>query len=344
MLKGISTSDFHLGALTRVLPSPVDSILTEVHKPYLYAIEKGIKHVFVPGDMSDTERLDEHTFIRLVQFLLTYDGTINTYYILGNHDFASTERTSLDVLKMLESNNFFKSLKIFYEPTVLKIEGERVCFMPYPHTELPTSKAKLIFAHIDTPGAIGDNGYKLKTKEDKIAIGSKDYLISGHIHQYQYLKNKRTLYNGSLFQKNFGESLPKGFVEFKYDGDLKFRFVSSKPEFRLVTKVIEKPSDWDDLSKDQSIRYKVLVKESVLVPKNITTSYPNICMLKGNYTEKLSNPSEITHNFKSVPKISPISMLKTYLKTTSLNKNQRIRALGIVKDILPEIKNEYNSD
>jgi DNA repair exonuclease SbcCD nuclease subunit len=201
-----------------------------------------------------------------------------------------------------------------------------------------------VFAHIETVGAIGDNGLPLKMKEDTLIRQPGDFVISGHIHQYQHLKKKRLVYCGSPYQKNFGESLPKGFIEFeaKYvSGDLKVShtFVNSKPGFTLETVIVKQEDDWNLLNDDPSRRYKVLVdRAEVVIPKNLTTRYPNIVMINGIDTttkvEMNRDGTEDTVTSKNLPKISMRTGLVSYLKNSGLSRAQRDMGRELVEQAI----------
>lgn len=351
-LRGIVTSDWHLNGMNKIFRSPTEKQIAEIHKPYRYAAEHGIEHVFVPGDMSDVPRMDEHTLIAIVKLLLTYDGHINTYYELGNHDVAHNTKTSMDVLKLFADSGFFKTFHLFYQPELRKIDGVNVCFMPYPHLEvLKAPKPPLVFAHIEIAGAIGDNGRPLKHGDDEKFIRQPgDFVFSGHIHQQQFLKSKRFAYCGSLYQKNFGESLPKGWIDFtaKYqDGKLvvKNDFIANKPDFTLETKIIESSDDWDSLTHDESIRYKILTADGVIVPKNIMKDFPNIIYLMGagksikvNMEGDDSVGQDASLTIKDLPKFSPTTGLKKYLKGAEMDDKQTKRARELVREALAAVQ------
>ncbi len=60
----------------------------------------------------------------------------------------------------------------------------------------------------------------------------------GHLHRHQ--EYKRAFYPGTLFQKTFGEPLPKGFfqVNVKYKDnelDAQHEFIEVDPPFKLKT-------------------------------------------------------------------------------------------------------------
>jgi hypothetical protein len=345
-LRGIVTSDWHLNGMAKIFRNPTEKQIAEIHKPYRYAAEHGISHVFVPGDMSDVPRMDEHTLISIITLLLTYDGHIHTYYQLGNHDVAHTTKTSMDVLKVLADSGFFKTFHLFYQPTLKKIDGINCCFMPFPHNQvLEAPKPPLVFAHIEVAGAIGDNGRPLKHGDDeKFKRQAGDFIFSGHIHQQQFLRSKRFAYCGSLYQKNFGEALPKGFLDFtaKYVNGGKLsvhhEFVNSHPDFTLETKLIESSDDWDTLTHDENIRYKILTGEGVIVPKNIMRDFPNIIYLMGAAKsvkvnmeqEEGERSAELT--IRDLPKFNITTGLKRYLKESEMNDPQVKRAKSLVRE------------
>lgn len=347
-LQGIVSSDWHLMGMTKVLRSPTELQIQEIHKPYKYALENSIEHVFVPGDISDVPQMDDHELIALVTLLLSYDDHINTYYILGNHDVESVKKTSMDVLRVMAENGMFKRFHIFFQPEVKQISGVNVAFMPYPHVDVPKcSKPPLVFAHIETAGALGDNGVPLRTKNEGLNRQPGDFIFSGHIHQHQVLKAKRIAFAGSLYQKNFGEALPKGFMEFnaRYSGGelvVKHKFINSQPNFVLQNLVMREQSDWDKLQADESIRYKITVAEGVVVPKAITTDFPNIVYINGEHRgvapvmagESAAEASSIA----DMPAFSLTTGLKSYLKGANLGPTQVKRAREFVSEAMSQIR------
>jgi DNA repair exonuclease SbcCD nuclease subunit len=340
-LQGICTSDWHLMGMQKVFPHPTEKQIIEINKPYEYAVEHSIEHVFVPGDISDVAHMGEDELIALVTILIAYDSSIHTHYILGNHDVASTKKTSMNVLRVMAENGMFERFHLYTEPAVKRINGIDVCFMPHPHTEvLETKRAPLVFAHIETVGAIGDNGQPLRMKKEALIRQDGDYVFSGHIHQHQVMKKKRFTYCGSLYQKNFGEALPKGFVDFtaKYVGGrlvVEQEFVNSKPNFVLENKLIEKAEDWKTVSKDESIRYKLLIGEGVIVPRDITKEYPNIIYIQSAvHATKINMDGDVegSTTLRDLPTFNATTGLLKYLRGAELNKRQIKRAREWVRE------------
>lgn len=347
-LLGISTSDFHLDGMSKHLgPNATEIQMKEIKKPFVYAMKHGIKNIFIPGDASDTPKLSDHSFIALLTLLLTYDDHLLVRYVMGNHDFYHRGKNAFDVLKVFTDAGLFKNFKVIGATEIEKIDGVYVCYVPYPNLEVPaTKRPSLVFAHTETVGAIGDNGMPLKKKVDDFIRQPGDFVISGHIHQYQHLKKKRWLYNGSLYQKNFGEALPKGFVEFeaKYvGGKLKVEhdLIQNKPNFTLETVLVKTSEDWEALSPHPSKRYRLLIdKAEVTLPKDISTRFPNIVSINGIDVTNKVDMSEVDGTalealtLKNLPKVSVKTGLVSYLKQSGLSRYKRDMAQSLVSEAI----------
>ncbi len=348
MLEALSTSDFHLEGMSKHFLDATNRQLKEVDKIYQYAMSKGVQHIFWPGDLSDTPKMSFGTYMKLVIFLKKYDGIINTYYIGGNHDRSDVENTSCDLLKLLQSHGFFKSFRIFLEPEQDRIDGTLVNFCAWPCKESMSEKeGALNMAHVEYNGAIGDNGRKMKVNKD-FASYKRDFTVSGHIHQYQHMKQQRVIFNGNPYQKNFGEALPKGFIHFKTATtknvvEMRHRFIDNHPNFELHTVVIESPADFSRLKDNNNIRYKLLVAPDVLVPPDLRILYPNITggifnsdtkkkaeLDDGPMVEQLGLVSEIS-------RIKPTTGLRDYLRGEGYDKKGIRRAESIVAEAMNEL-------
>lgn len=339
MLHAVVSSDWHIGGMKKALTNPLAQQIKEIDKVYQYALKNGIQNVFVPGDIAHSPYLTEDELIALITLLLKYDKSISTYYIAGNHDIASIKKSSLDVLTTIADAGFFKNFKIYNKTTVEKIDGIEVVFLPFPNLEIPkTKRPPLVFCHIETAGCIGDNGRPLKSGHDEQLVRQKgDYLISGHIHKHQYMSSKRILYVGSLYQTNFGESLPKGWldikVEYKEGRRLRVDFdqIDSRPNFILETKVIQSSEDWESISEETGVRYKVLVEEGIVVPKDISQQLKNIISITGLKKSKVEMESVI-ETTRDLPTYKISTGLTAYLKASGCEPEVIKRAKALVKE------------
>lgn len=292
MLHAISTSDWHLeGLFNHFGDEGVDLQLQLLEDVYLYAVERGIKHIFVPGDISDKDKMADATKRKLLMLLRKYDGIVETYYIGGNHDRGDKLNTSVDLIASLAATEwgFLKSFHVFMEPAQLEVEGIVINMLPHPCREsIPHKKPCLNFVHSDIVGAKGDNGLPLRTKRD-VNVDPRDYTIGGHIHLYQFLEKRRLVLNGSPYQKNFGENNDKGFIEFragyvKNGRELKVshRFVPLRQKWEMKTLIISDQQELSSLSTDRYLRYRLFFEEGVVVPADLRVRYPNIATMSSS--------------------------------------------------------------
>lgn len=346
MLHAIAASDFHLEKLKRLFPTDhIERQLCELEKIYQYAIDNGIEHVFIPGDISDTAKMEIDTYIELVMFFKKYDDLVNTYYIGGNHDFSDISKTSMDLLKVLTTTGYFKRLHISLKPEQLEIEGVQCSFLPHPRKKgIKSARPCLNFAHVEYDGAVNDTGRKMRVKNE-IKVSKKDFTISGHIHQYQYMENKRALFVGNPYQTTFGEALPKGFVEFRAKEskgkiDFKHKFIDNKPGFILQTITIEKQKDFAKLSDDRSIKYRLYIDNSLTIPEDLTVRFPNVMQIRDLAGKVLLEPEgdeEFTQDLQSIPQIDPLFGLKEVMKSEGFKKADYNSAIEIVHSVLSEL-------
>lgn len=340
MFEFIATSDWHLEALERHFPG--DSVarqLETIDRIYQYAIEQGIQHVMVIGDITDTHKMTDDTKTALCKHFVKYDDSITTWYLGGNHDWSDMSSTSMDFIKQMTEWDMLKNLKIILRPEQVEIDGVICNFLPYPTPPVMKNKKPCLnFCHVETAGALGDNGRPLKT-EKTIGAPTRDYTISGHIHMYQDLHEQRFLYNGAPYQKTFGETSPKGFCHVRagYKGKeliVKHKFVDSKPGFKLETVVITDQEQWSQLQVRPSLRYRVLVSDGVTVPSDIRTRVPNIAQLNVSKNAVELESAEFDVAEMQLLDIDPKDGLRDYLKQSGLKKKQRARASEIVDQIM----------
>jgi DNA repair exonuclease SbcCD nuclease subunit len=279
--EAVFTSDWHLTGLNKHFSDGDERILAEAEKIFQYALNNGIKFVIIPGDISDNPNLPFDTYTALFNLFYKYDKLLTIIYVAGNHDFENIEKMSMNFMRRLSKTKAFKNLQIILKPERIEIEGVPVNLLPFPALKTLSKKTgALNVAHVEYTGAVGDNGRTLKTKQE-LQSHKNDFTISGHIHQYQYMQAKRAVYCGNPFQKNFGESLPKGFVHARVtlNGDrvdVEHKFVENKPSFTLQNIHIKDLNDFKRLKHDSNVRYKLHIDPDVPVPADIMLQYPNI--------------------------------------------------------------------
>lgn len=347
MLHGISTGDWHLDALKSHFPADhIDRQLVMVEKIYKHALEKGIEHVFVNGDIFDTSSSPISTCIALLRLFSKYRKHVTTHVLAGNHDWADVRKTALDFLSDLVNMKMLKNVYVYKEFENKTIEGININFIPFGTENFsPSNKASLNFLHTTIKGAIGDNGRKLKVGEKGFKFDKKDFCMLGHVHMYQVVGSEgRRVYSGAPYQKTFGESVQKGFVEFKAQMDGKklkviHKFIPLKQEFELRTVLIENQKDFQKLSNSYNVRLRlVIVGENVVVPSDLTSTHSNIATVINAKGEKVTETdSSVKLNrdrTASIPKINPTKGLSKLLKAHGHSKQEIKLAKKIVEESL----------
>ena len=344
MLHFISTSDWHLDGLKKLFPNDhIQRQLAEVEKIFQYAMKKGIQHVFIPGDISDSYNMSWDAYFGLINLLTKYDGLLNIYYLHGNHDWEAEKKTSLDLLNLMCLHDMFKTVHLYNSPEQIEIDGVVINMLAFPAKKsIKHKKPCLNFVHASFDGAIGDNGRTLRVKTE-IQCDKRDFTISGHIHQYQHMKAKRVIYNGNPFQKNFGESLPKGFIECKakYVNKklvVKHQFINNHPDFTLESKIINSQKDFTELSTSDSVRYRLYVDPGVVVPSDLMIKYPNIRQIFDSQGKTKIKELECADEFKQqsidVPKIDPTFSLASSMKNAGWRKKDFQKAKALVAEAM----------
>lgn len=349
-LHGIATSDWHLDALKSHFPHDhVDRQISVLEKIFKYAIENGIGHVFVNGDVFDSSSSPMKTCVKLLRLLCKYNEHVDIHILAGNHDWSDIHTIAIDFLAELIQLRMLKRVFIYKDSVETVINGINVNFIPYGSEYIDRDKPSLNFTHGDIKGVVGDNGRPIKKVSSK-RPPKGDFTIAGHNHLFQFLEKERFLCNGSPYQKTFGETPTKGFVEFtasyKSKSKLKvdYRFIRIRPLFEFKTIFIEKQKDFDKLSNSYSIRLRLIIKGDVIIPPDLNKNYPNIAQIldaKGKKVSETCSSVEIASESLILPEINPTLGLSTHLKAQGFGKSQRKLAKLIVGDALAVSKIKY---
>lgn len=346
MLRCVVIGDLHLGRLKRYFEDkPNELVGRAMAVPLEYARRENIKHVFLIGDIFDSPDPSDEELTYFV-FLLVLYPDLFFHIIPGNHDTQQINVTSLNFLMWLQRK--LKPLKNvrFYSGIKQKmIEGVSVVFMPWPHhvkpEELPPS---LVVAHVTLNDSVAANGHKIRSSV-KIEPG-KDYWVIGDVHKYQTFN--RILYPGTLYQLDFGEKLPKGFVSLQAKASKKsgkiivdYEFHAVDPPFQLNTVVIESAAQLAKIPSDPMKKYILRVMEDIAIPENFRAEHPN-CEIKpfDKKTAILDNvdlTDRLVLQSKKTGKLV-VSNLKSYLVKQGLSKEKTDKAYSIVQEIVTSLK------
>ena len=252
--------------------------IKDIEKPFDYALAKGIKNVIVPGDIGQTEELSSLAKFYLLELLLKYDGVLNIFIIPGNHDYDRVGVHSMKLFELLCVRSKFSTIHLYTNPTKKVIDGEKFHFVPFPHNKLLPGCVNV--AHVEPSDFVRDNGRPVK---DGLEIPKGIKLVNGHLHTYQAKKDR--ILPGTLYQCNFGEKQPKGFVHLKVKrGEVSHKFIPIQPSFTFSTLHIETQDDWLKIPKGETDFVRIYVKSSMTIPDEIQ-NYSNVLQFSGKIQE-----------------------------------------------------------
>lgn len=186
-------------------------------------------YIIVLGDLLDThEKANVYVYNKAIELLDVLSSITKTFLLIGNHD-----RPNNSVY--LTEEHFFTPLKKWpnlvvvdkvMEEIIYQSTGERIVLVPYVPPgrfmdalntiNFDRSKTRAIFCHQEFYGcSYGPRKSEVGDKWDD----SFPLIVSGHIHQYNWLQDN-ILYVGTPYQIAYNEEPEKGVVilSFKDDG------------------------------------------------------------------------------------------------------------------------------
>lgn len=270
MLDVIGIGDLHFdGPLAKHLSTMTlhDMIVAEVQVAIKYARENGIRDTIFYGDIGHKPLLSVESTLAFAHLLQAYPKQ-RFWIITGNHDLEQKGVHSLRLLKFM--CQWMPNVKVLDKPTTCTIGGEQVRFLPWPHSE--TEEGALNVLHIEVSGSKWDTGRAAKTE---LRIPKRHFCVAGHLHTAQVVKNVH--YSGTLYQTNFGESLPKYFHHIRYEGgEGEAKLVRHHPTVTLHNIVIRSKKDFKAIPEDPNSLCKVFVHQGVEIDPDAFDKLPNV--------------------------------------------------------------------
>lgn len=334
----MTIGDLHLDKLTKYWPEANAMQLGHVRSVINTNLLRGITNVLFLGDIAegirDTTgnkvRLSEDAQVQLLHFFAEFDGKVQIDVLLGNHDLAERGSHSLQIFIAAQKAGFFKTVRFYEEPTIIKRDGVKISALPFPH-KVPHEEANFGIAHYEVYGALGDSGHK---------VGGEEFvfdtpIVQGHLHTPQKVRNHR--YPGTLYQLSFGERLPKGYGVVRATKEkFAYKWVQAKPPFELRNVRIEKVSDFDALTPDPKVLQKLFVPDDIKIPQTLLQKYPNIVnALQYSNEKELASLEAAELLLETTPtEINQEEFLVPLLSNFGATKKQINRALTILKDFV----------
>lgn len=237
-MNALGIGDLHLtssvgkGGLANYIKDHDAMVAREVTRVLAWGRERGVKRCLLYGDVCEGTRMSYDAMRALIS-IFRDNQDFKFEIILGNHDLFAEDPSlghSLQIIKEFA----FDNVRIHEEPSIKKIDGCRVKFLPWPHADF--DKDCLNVAHIDVAGAKTDSGRPISKGSVSTAVA-----VIGHIHTRQKIRN--TYYAGTLYQTTFGEAGNKVFHHITYDDGWAINEIPFKPEYRLHSLKISKRRD-----------------------------------------------------------------------------------------------------
>ena len=194
------------------------------------------------------------------ELLLWEDYGLNSYWLLGNHDFQ-TDRT-IDLLRV------FKHAKPIISPTNLIVEETNIHLLPYGQKYDPKFFTKETREILLVHDFFQELDYKFKTTGLKLKTLKKDYnlIFAGHYHFFREIEHEKAYHLGSTHQTNFSEVNEKkffavvnddqfDFIEFKHPELIQFNY-TEKDKFDVKGKYLKVVIEIKSLSKYNAKKIK----------------------------------------------------------------------------------------
>lgn len=280
MAQFLGIGDLHLtdssgsGGLSKYIDNHDEMVINEMSKVLEYGRKQGITHVILYGDISDSPRLSYQAMVALFHFF-TRNEEFQFHIILGNHDMYGEVPElghSLEILQLLYNRS---NVHFYTKPKTIRLDGTKVRFLPYPHESF--DKEALNVFHKEVYGCKNDSGRQYL---DEKLTKSKSVVCAGHIHTAHRIRN--TFYSGTLYQTNFGESLPKYFhhIEFNSNKDYEINLIRHNPTYKLHTIVIESRNDLKLIPEKNTDLVKLIIQDSADISTIDYSKRNNIVQIK----------------------------------------------------------------
>lgn len=328
-MKIIHTADWHIGS-GRTLQNYLERSVSSLNSFFtqLESIRPGL--IIISGDVFETSEPlpDEISLLLWAMVRLEMLGC-PVVVIPGQHCWIQGNSYALNLLNPLIQNGLLKNINYFSETSVIERSGLKILAVPFRDDarlgELALEhRPDIVAAHVMVKGCLMESGHPSE-RGYAVDFSAAGYWAMGDIHKMQSVA-ENAWYSGSLFQRNFGESLPKGFLV--YDNDSKAvefkEVICNKP---LVTYHIDNVKI-DELPSNCWIRLQISEPLNIDLPSNV---------VKTVYQGKDLPVSENTVIDASTPieaiKIDLFDGLEDELARQSLNPEEVLKTVELAKEI-----------
>jgi hypothetical protein len=331
----IGVGDLHFDKLTNLVPSANRWVRDELCTALDWALRNGVNKVMQYGDVCERAVMSYDAHLQLWKALFDRKyRDMEFHFILGNHDVSEKGVHSMQLLEKFAQEHR-KNLHVYTEPQTVKLDGVPIRMLPWPCVE--TVEDQLNVFHSQVKGATGDNGHAVRSD-----LESDHLILSGHLHTPHKVRN--THFSGTLYQTNFGESLPKSFhhvVARKSGSSVKavVKSVPHDPRLKLINLEVYSRKDLTKIDKNPRHLYKLFVQSGVdLDPKDLELENVvrmNVFTTKGELRE-MQLEQEMDEHADATAAIQPEQDLHKFLVQAKVSRKLRDRCV--------ELHNQHTGD
>ena len=277
-----------LGGLSAYIKNPDEFVANEIRKACDYATKKGVKWVFLLGDICQSPVMSVEAHRQLLSLISDYPD-LRFVGILGNHDLkGEVDELGHSMQLMCDINKAFKgsNLYMFTKPAYKTIEDERFYFLPWPHSKFDDEAINI--AHVEVDGATTDNGRLHEGGDDSDAQA-----IVGHLHTKHSVRS--THYAGTLYQTGFGETEEKYFLDCTViKNTLEVEAIRTWPKYVLRTLRWGVDIDATNIESvavptiektNQTVLYRIQYRTGDVLPSNLPNHIVKTQRIKTDYNE-----------------------------------------------------------
>lgn len=315
----VGIGDPHFDApISKYIPHYNDVLASEMAKVFKYAMDNGVEHVIIFGDVAEKPRLSYEAFLALFNLLVNHKE-LQLHIILGNHCKRSKDSSVGHAMEIFMPflPTLLPHVHIYTEDTRVKLDNVNFNFLPWPSTDF--CKKSVNIAHIEVNGCKTDTGKEFKAKD---LHSGKELILSGHIHTKHQVRN--TYYVSTLMQQDFGEKEERYFVHVKTTGpkSTEVNYIRHKPKYTLRTIVIDTKEDLKTIPKKEQCLVRLIIRDGADVDPTMWLKYPNVVQhsaykskeeLQTVLTEGLSTGADIQFEVQE--------FIEAYLESTQIDKD-----------------------
>lgn len=314
----MAIGDIHLGALSQHIPDLWKKQLQHLQRVLNYAVDSGVQHVFLMGDVFDTAYPTNKLVIALRRCLSKYPE-LTFYIIIGNHDWESSEHHALQWLHDLGTTKKF-NFHVFTKPRVITVAGVKLFVCPHPYIMESPKPVHWCLGHFAWNNAKSDHGKPIPSGNSP-----RGRWILGDFHTHQ--NGKRYVYIGSLSQITWHEQMPKGIITFDRED---WRFQPFTPTYRLAVKEISEDAELQDLDKD--CYWSIRTVNNYTLPSDYKLKHHHIVHLSAARKRQDIRASVLLSDEDNTL-TNPLQLLPEHLKQSklSLTPSERKLAMKLAK-------------